>query len=81
MALMIPYLKQRQFADLDGAPEINADGKFIITPERPEWPAWREHLREKYSDSAADRLDARKSFFADSRWPSKIPASDNMASA
>ena len=81
MALMIPYLKQRQFTDLDGAPEINADGKFIITPERPEWPAWREHLREKYSDSAADRLDARKSFFANSRWPSTIPESDNMGSA
>lgn len=69
MALMIPYLKQRQFADLDGAPEINADGKFVITPQRPEWPAWKEHLREKYSDAAVERLEARQSFFADFRWP------------
>lgn len=69
LALMIPYLKNRQFVDLKGAPEINADGKFIITPDRPEWPAWRKHLREKYSKLAIKRLDARKSFFADSRWP------------
>ena len=72
MALMIPYLKNREFEDLDGAPEINADGKFIITSQRPEWPAWREHLREKYSDAAVERLDARKSFFSDSRWPPSL---------
>lgn len=69
MALMIPYLKLMQFDDLADAPEINADGRFIITPQRPEWPAWREHLREKYSDSAVERLEARESFFADFRWP------------
>lgn|GEM_PF-3539913 len=69
MALMIPYLKNREFLDIAEGPDINADGKFIITPERPEWPAWREHLREKYSDAAVERLDARSSFFADFRWP------------
>lgn len=66
---MIPYLKNREFENLADAPEINADGKFIITPQRPEWPAWREHLREKYSDAAVERLEARQSFFADFRWP------------
>jgi len=67
---MIPYLKQQLFENLADGPEINADGKFIITPERPEWSAWKEHLRIKYSDSAVKRLEARKSFFADERWPS-----------
>lgn len=66
---MIPYLKNREFEDLASGPEINADGKFIITPDRPEWPVWREHLREKYSDAAVERLEARSSFFADDRWP------------
>lgn len=69
MALMIPYLKKRKFADLSDAPDINTDGQFIITPERPEWPAWRAYLQEKYSDAAAKKIDARKSFYADSRWP------------
>jgi len=72
MALMIPYLKNREFQDLEGAPEINADGRFIITPDRPEWLAWRKHIGTKYSDAAVERLDARKSFFADARWPAEI---------
>ena len=72
MALMIPYLKQRQFEDLANGPEINTDGKFIITPDRLEWPAWREYLRSKYSEAAVERLEARNSFFADDRWPPKL---------
>ena len=71
-ALMIPYLKNKEFAALDGAPEINADGKFIITPERPEWSSWREHLREKYSDAAVERLESRKFFLASFRWPNMV---------
>ena len=70
-ALMIPYLKQRQFAGLQDAPEINADGKFIITPDRPEWPAWQRYLREKYSPIALESIEVRKSFFADYRWPNE----------
>jgi hypothetical protein len=66
---MIPYLKNRDFADLTDAPKINAEGKFFITPERPEWGAWREHFRLGFSDAAADRFDARKSFLSDDRWP------------
>ena len=69
MALMIPYLKNREFKNLADAPEINADGKFIITPQRPEWSTWRKYLQQKYGDSAVKRLDERKSFFADLRWP------------
>ena len=69
MALMIPYLKNREFKNLADAPEINADGKFIITPQHPEWSAWRKYLQQKYGDSAVKRLDERKSFFADFRWP------------
>lgn len=68
-ALMIPYLKNREFVDLSDAPEINADGKFIITPERPEWPAWKRYLRETYGNSAFEKIDERKSFFAELRWP------------
>lgn len=71
MALMIPYLKQRLFIELQDAPKINADGRFIITPDRVEWPAWREYIRKEYSNAAVVRLDKRKSFFADSRWPEK----------
>lgn len=71
MALMIPYLKQRLFIELQDAPKINADGRFIITPDRVEWPAWREYIRKRFSDAAVVRLDKRKSFFADSRWPEK----------
>ena len=71
-ALMIPYLKNRDFKNLANAPEINADGKFILTPKLPEWSAWREHFREKYSDKTVAKIDAREFFLVDTRWPPNL---------
>lgn len=45
---MVPYLKERRFLDLVGAPEIDQDGDFIITPQRPEWRPWMGELRKKH---------------------------------
>lgn len=66
---MAPYLKQRLFEDLQDAPALNADGKFLITPECKEWAAWREHVKQTYSAGALQRLDKRKTIVVDTRWP------------
>ncbi|MCF6221740.1 MAG: helix-turn-helix domain-containing protein [Robiginitomaculum sp.] len=71
MALMIPYLKQRQFEDLASGPEISPDGKFIFTPDRPEWQGWVEYISLKYSPAAGKRLEGFGKFVDARRWPPK----------
>jgi hypothetical protein len=46
---MILYLRERLFAEFDGAPELTPDGYFLITPERPEWSAWSVHMAARVS--------------------------------
>ena len=41
---LIPYLKQHAWRELNGAPEIDQDGLFIITPDREEWEPWLDHI-------------------------------------
>ncbi len=41
---MITYLKSRAWAELNGAPPINNQGLFLITPDREEWEAWMHHI-------------------------------------
>ena len=68
VALMIPYLKQRLFAELVDAPEINTDGKFIFTPERAEWSAWMNYLKSEYSEEAVLSIEKRGQFLDCRRW-------------
>jgi hypothetical protein len=46
---MIPYLREGLFAEFDGGPELTSDGYFVITPERPEWSVWADHLAARIS--------------------------------
>ena len=71
VALMIPYLKDRSFKELVGAPEINADGKFIFTPNRAEWSAWIDYLKLEYSEEASSRIEQLGKFIDARRWPPK----------
>ncbi|MDA4845926.1 hypothetical protein [Hoeflea poritis] len=42
---LIVYLTERLYRDLNGCPEFDKDGLFVITPDREEWDAWLEHTR------------------------------------
>jgi len=69
-APMLPYLRQRLFTEFDGAPEIDG-GHFVLTPDRPEWPAWRAHLEAHHSPSVVERQAAKGQFLTPTRWPPK----------
>jgi len=69
MPLMIPYLKNREFISLKDGPSIDPNGRFAITPDRPEWDAWRKYFQAKYGDGAVRRFDERNSFVVNTRWP------------
>ncbi|WP_156378396.1 MULTISPECIES: hypothetical protein [unclassified Phenylobacterium] len=66
--LMLPYLRQRLFAEFAGAPNTDG-GRFVITPERPEWARWLDHLRSQHSAALVDRQAARGLFLTTTRWP------------
>jgi hypothetical protein len=65
-ALMISYLKNCLFEELRTAPAIDADGRFRITPERPEWEPW---LASFETETARSRVAANGYLLTKTRWP------------
>ncbi len=70
-ALMIPYLKDRLFIGLDGAPETDGDGDFIITPERAEWTDWLEEMRLRHGEAIVQGIVRQKKIIVKTRWPER----------
>ncbi len=66
--LMFPYLRQRVFAEFEGAPNTEG-GRFVITPDRPEWARWLDHLRSQHSVKVVDQQAKRGLFLTPTRWP------------
>jgi hypothetical protein len=65
-ALMISYLRGRLFEELRTAPTIDADGRFRITPDRPEWERW---LASFDTETARSRVAANGYLLTKTRWP------------
>ena len=69
VARMIPYLRHREFAELDGGPEFTADGFFVIKSATPEWAAWAGHLRCSISPAIWAKQEAVGYLLCRTRWP------------
>lgn len=67
------YLDGRIFDEFDGAPEIDADGDFIITPDRPEWKPWLGWIRQTYGQSGVDTAVKIGRWLPKTRWPEGHP--------
>jgi hypothetical protein len=65
---MLPYLRHRLFADFSGAPAVDG-GHYVITPDRPEWPSWVEHLKAHHSPGLVERQAAKGRLLTATRWP------------
>lgn len=63
------YLQQRMFEEFAGAPEIDTDGSWIITPQCREWSAWLGWIRKTYGAKAVEDTIKRGTFLPKSRWP------------
>ena len=68
-ANMFPYIKNRLFSELVDAPEIDKDGDFIITPERPEWPVWLGAIREQHGEAGVQSVVRFQRVVRKTRWP------------
>lgn len=67
---MLPYLRQKLFAEFVDAPTTDR-GHYVITPDRPEWTSWLDHLRAQHSASVVERQAAKGQFLTPTRWPPK----------
>jgi hypothetical protein len=69
-ALMIPYLGNRVFEELHGAPELNGDGgDFVISPDRPEWHGWLADVRRRYGEAGVQSIVRGGVYRGKTRWP------------
>lgn len=75
-ANMIPYFRERRFAELVGAPELDADGDFIITPDRPEWSHWLGAIRRQFGEPGVQSTVKIGKILRKTRWP---PADEQAA--
>ena len=67
------YLEGRLFEEFDGAPEINSDGRYVITPDRPEWSAWLGAVRSKFGQGGVDQIVKLGRYLPPTRWPEGHP--------
>lgn len=68
-ARMFPYLKDRLFLDLIDAPQVDKDGDFVITPDRPEWSQWLGDIRRRHGELAVQSIIRQRKFIVKTRWP------------
>jgi hypothetical protein len=45
------FLRRRLFAEFQDCPPIDDEGRFIITPDRPEWEPWIAQLKAQYGEA------------------------------
>lgn len=70
-ALMISYLRQRLFAEHYGAPPLDADGEFVITPDRPEWSEWLGSIRDEFGEPGVQSAVRHRKIVRKTRWPER----------
>jgi hypothetical protein len=66
---MILYLRERQFLEFEGAPQIDREGFFVITAAREEWAAWLDHYRARFSEAVLATSIERGFLLTRTRWP------------
>ncbi|MER8602814.1 helix-turn-helix domain-containing protein [Mesorhizobium sp. M1233] len=66
---MITYLRERVFAELDGCPDFDEVGRFIIHHKRPEWSAWLGVIRSNFGERGVETIVKGGFYKAPSRWP------------
>lgn len=69
---MVNYLRDKIFVDLDGAPEFDNEGRFKITPKRPEWSRWLGAIRSKFGERGVASIVKTGYYLTQTRWP--LPA-------
>ena len=68
-AAMILYLRDRQFVEFEGGPQVDREGFFVITRVREEWQAWLDHYRGRFNQAVLASSVERGLLLTRTRWP------------
>ena len=71
-ARMILFLRDRLWVEFDGAPPLDSDGNFYITPDRPEWREWLGSIRREYGEAGVQTAVKHKFMKRKTRWPADL---------
>jgi hypothetical protein len=64
--------KKKLFRELNGAPDIDKDGDFIIKPDREEWSAWLDWTRQQIGETGVESVKRRGVLLVKDRWPDGV---------
>ncbi len=67
--LLIRYLQERLFIEMEEGPAFDHDGSFVITPDRPEWEPHIASLQKKYGVRIASKAVSYGKLLTKTRWP------------
>lgn len=67
------YIKERAWRGLIDAPEIDIEGRFVITPYREEWESWIGHIAQTHGETIAATQRASGRLVRHDRWPPSTP--------
>lgn len=73
------YLNDRLYEEFEDAPQITS-GFFRITPDRPEWDRWVQHIRLTQGPAAAKRTVGQPFIAVSTRWPGAASDATRRAS-
>lgn len=73
------YLRDRAFVALDGAPDFDRDGDFIITPDREEWAEWIVAIRAAHGEAGVASVRRLGKIVRPTRWPPTAARQYSMA--
>lgn len=62
------YLRDRAFEEFHDAPPID-EGRFVITPDRPEWSGWLGHIRKTSGKKGVDTITRLRQWRPETRFP------------
>jgi hypothetical protein len=63
------FLSERKFVEFFGAPPVDKDGDFIITPDRPEWREWLGSIRRQFGERGVESSIRGRRLLRKTRWP------------
>lgn len=72
------FLSERKFVEFRGAPPVDKDGDFIITPDRPEWREWLGSIRREYGEAGVQSAVKHKFMKRKTRWPADLSLANNV---
>lgn len=75
---MILFLRDAAWAEFYDAPEIDAKGYFVVTPDRQEWREWMGSIRREFGEPGVQSAAKSKRLLRKTRWPVALSLANSV---